>query len=153
MTGNLRDVLAREAADAEANDVRLDAGETDETPVYSSRGGRGGTSQVYSLRIPAERLAQLRHVADARGEAPTALLRRWVLERLDQEAGAPLSPDELAHLARLPQLAEQIRQVALHSVEDGRAVPRAWVDHVLAAMEKLEAADAVGAPGARAPGT
>lgn len=42
-------------------------------------------SQVYSLRIPVERLEQLRQLADLRDEAPTAMMRRWVLERLDRE--------------------------------------------------------------------
>lgn len=40
---------------------------------------------MYSLRIPVERLEQLRRLAEERGEAPTGILRRWVLERLDQE--------------------------------------------------------------------
>ncbi|MDP8930549.1 MAG: hypothetical protein M3O70_18755, partial [Actinomycetota bacterium] len=42
-------------------------------------------SQVYSLRIPVERLEQLRQLAEDSGEAPTVMLRRWVVERLDQE--------------------------------------------------------------------
>jgi hypothetical protein len=42
-------------------------------------------SQVYSIRIPVERLDQLRRIAATKGEHPTALLRRWALERLSEE--------------------------------------------------------------------
>ena len=49
---------------------------------------------MYSVRIPVERLAQLREVADRLGVAPSVLLRRFVLERLDQET-APVVVSEL----------------------------------------------------------
>jgi len=42
-------------------------------------------SQVYSVRIPVDRLEELRRVAESRGLAPSALLRSWVIERLDRE--------------------------------------------------------------------
>lgn len=42
-------------------------------------------SQVYSIRLPATVVAELRVLATARGEAPTGLIRDWVLERLDEE--------------------------------------------------------------------
>jgi transposase-like protein len=38
-------------------------------------------------RIPVTKLGELRRVAEERGVEPSALMRRWVLERLDQEAG------------------------------------------------------------------
>jgi hypothetical protein len=41
--------------------------------------------EVYSVRIPAGRLDQFRKVAAKRGKAPTALMREWVIERLDRE--------------------------------------------------------------------
>ncbi|MBV9313368.1 MAG: hypothetical protein JO100_06370 [Pseudonocardia sp.] len=44
--------------------------------------------------MPAERLAELRAVAEAFGEQPSALMRRWVLERLDAERA---NQPELAH--------------------------------------------------------
>jgi len=37
--------------------------------------------------IPVTKLEELRRVAEKRGVEPSALMRRWVLERLDQEAG------------------------------------------------------------------
>ena len=42
-------------------------------------------SQVYSIRIPVERLEELRRVAEMKGQAPSALMRSWVLERLGTE--------------------------------------------------------------------
>jgi hypothetical protein len=42
-------------------------------------------SQVYSIRIPKRHLERLRHLAVEKGERPTALLRRWALERLSVE--------------------------------------------------------------------
>jgi hypothetical protein len=45
-------------------------------------------SQVYSIRVPVERLEQVRCLAKERGVAPTAMLREWVLTQLDAEIGA-----------------------------------------------------------------
>jgi hypothetical protein len=47
--------------------------------------GRFGSAQVFSLRLPALRMEQLRRLAASRGVSPTALAVDWVLERLDQE--------------------------------------------------------------------
>ena len=47
--------------------------------------GRFGSSQVFSLRLPALRMEQLRRLAAARGVSPGSLAVDWVLERLDQE--------------------------------------------------------------------
>lgn len=44
-------------------------------------------SQVYSIRVPVDRLEQVRSLAGARGLAPTAMMRQWVLARLDDEIG------------------------------------------------------------------
>ena len=40
-------------------------------------------SQVYSVRIPVEKLELLRKVAAEQHKAPSVLIRTWVLERLD----------------------------------------------------------------------
>jgi hypothetical protein len=85
---NVREMLAREAT--EAKDV-ADAearGEREPAPGQRARRQAGEASQVYSVRIPVDRLAQLRRLADERDVAPTALLRQFVLERLDQETAA-----------------------------------------------------------------
>ncbi len=57
-------------------------------------------SQVYSIRIPVERIEQLRLTAVERGTTPTALIREWVIERLD-ERHEPQRPDLL--VVNLPQ--------------------------------------------------
>lgn len=71
--------LTAEAIDAEAR--------RDEPPgrMHRARAGTEGTSQVYTVRMPADRLAELRQVAESSGEQPSTLMRRWVLERLDDE--------------------------------------------------------------------
>ena len=47
---------------------------------------------VYSIRIPVERIEELRQLAAERGVAPTALIRTWVLAQLDAARG----PDDYA---------------------------------------------------------
>ena len=47
--------------------------------------GRFGSAQVFTLRLPALRIEQLRRLAASRGVSPGALAVDWVLERLDQE--------------------------------------------------------------------
>lgn len=42
-------------------------------------------SQVYTVRIPTNRLAQLRQLADERGVPPSVLLRSWAIAHLDAE--------------------------------------------------------------------
>jgi hypothetical protein len=53
--------------------------------MSGTSGDRAATSQVYSLRIPVDRLAELRQVAEADGVEPSALMRQWVLDWLDAE--------------------------------------------------------------------
>ena len=60
-------------------------GAHDELPYTRLRRYAKEPSQVYAIRIPVSRLETIRKLADARGEQPTALLREWVLERLDEE--------------------------------------------------------------------
>lgn len=43
----------------------------------------GGPHQVYGLRLPAERITQLRELAEARGVEPSVLARTWVIDQLD----------------------------------------------------------------------
>jgi hypothetical protein len=40
-------------------------------------------SQIYSLRLPVTVVEQIRVIAASKGEAPTALLRDWLIEHLD----------------------------------------------------------------------
>lgn len=60
-------------------------------------------AQVYSVRIPSDALAELRQLAEERGQPPSVLMRSWVLERLRREtsgAGQPVSRDELTRIVR-----------------------------------------------------
>lgn len=54
-------------------------------------------SQVYSVRIPVGKLEILRQVAAEWNEAPSALIRRWVLERIEMVApdGLPWTSNQL----------------------------------------------------------
>ena len=79
LSDNISEVLG---AEAEASEEHRDA---PADYVRSTRRPRRDPSQVYSLRIPVHRLAELREVADANGVEPSVLMRQWVLDRLDTE--------------------------------------------------------------------
>jgi uncharacterized protein YdiU (UPF0061 family) len=83
---SLRDKLAAEAEHAEAT--------RDADLPYQRRRGTGGQA-VYGLRLPTERIEQLRRLASARGIEPSVLARNWVIEHLDEaEAGTRDLRDE-----------------------------------------------------------
>lgn len=63
-------------------------------------------SQVYSVRIPVDRLEQLRHAAAARGSAPSALIRELVVAFLDDQ---PMEPT----ITTAAEALEVLRQVVL----------------------------------------
>ncbi len=98
---SIRDTLATEATEAETRHA--------EAPdrLHRTRSTSGTTSQVYTLRMPAERLTELRELAENTGEQPSTLMRRWVLERLDAER------------AHQPDLADVHRALttALHTLD------------------------------------
>jgi aryl-alcohol dehydrogenase-like predicted oxidoreductase len=75
---NIGDVIAAEAEHAEHH--RDDA---PSTQGYRRTHPPREPAQVYSLRVPADRLEQLRELAADKGVTPSALMRGWVLERLD----------------------------------------------------------------------
>jgi len=88
---NIADVLAEEAEHAEQHrDDEL-------APGYRRPRPPREPAQVYSLRIPVDRLEQLRRLAAEKHLTPSALMRAWVLERLDAEdASQPAGPLESA---------------------------------------------------------
>lgn len=86
-----RDGHEKVRKEAERLDALEEKGELDDLPFTRLRRYAKEPSQVYAIRIPATRLSEIRWLADTRKEQPTALLREWVLERLD---------DELAHAGR-----------------------------------------------------
>jgi predicted DNA-binding protein len=63
-------------------------------------------SQVYSVRIPVNRLEQLRRAAAARGSAPSALIRELVVAFLDDQ---PVEPT----VTTATEALEVLRQVVL----------------------------------------
>ncbi|MEY9887702.1 putative DNA-binding protein [Catenulispora sp. MAP5-51] len=90
-SARMRELLRADAAAAIDDDLDDDVlGETSELSTNESEGDRPGRpkSQVYSIRVPVERLEQVRQLAKGRGIAPTAMLREWVLAQLDVETGS-----------------------------------------------------------------
>lgn len=75
---DVADILASEAEDTER-------GRDMDAAYVSNRKRSKDPSQVYSIRFPVDRLEELRQVAARHGVTPSALLRRWTIERLDQE--------------------------------------------------------------------
>ncbi|HVX44587.1 MAG TPA: hypothetical protein VHC49_11910 [Mycobacteriales bacterium] len=69
---HLREKIAAEAEHAEAT---RDA----DLPYRRRQPG----SSVYGLRLPDDRIAQLRQLANDRGVDPSALARQWIIEHLD----------------------------------------------------------------------
>lgn len=117
MSESVREMLAREAAEAKEVADAEDRDERRPTPGQRARRQPAQASQVYSLRIPVDRLTQLRRLADELGIAPTALLRQFVLERLDAET-APVQLSELP--ARNPH---ELRLGPSRSAEGGKVLP------------------------------
>lgn len=79
---NIADMLADEAEHAEQHrDDEL-------TPGHRRAHPPREPAQVYSLRIPVGQLDELRRLAADRHLTPSALMRSWVLDRLDAEAGS-----------------------------------------------------------------
>jgi len=76
----MADMLAEEAEQAEQH-------RDDELTRGHRRAEPKEPAQVYRLRIPADRLDQLRQLAADRHTTASALMRAWVLDRLDTEAG------------------------------------------------------------------
>ncbi len=74
---------ARRAADA------IERGAATAPKAYRNRTVSRDAAQVYSVRIPVQQLEQLRAAADARGVTPSALVRTWVVERLEAESRQP----------------------------------------------------------------
>lgn len=85
---SIADLLAEEAEQAEQHrDDELGPGYRRARPPREP-------AQVYSLRVPVERLEQLRSLAAARHMTPSALMRAWVLERLDAETTSEIPPGD-----------------------------------------------------------
>lgn len=84
MTNPNPDLAERLAAEAEHAEATRNA-----ELAYQRRRPSSGQA-VYGLRLPTERIAQLRRLAEARGVEPSVLARGWMIEQLDRaEADDP----------------------------------------------------------------
>ena len=83
MSESIREVLAREAAEAEARAEAEEHGQVPPMPGQRGRRRAADPSQVYAVRIPASRLQQLRAAAIRLGVQPTVLIRQLVVDYLD----------------------------------------------------------------------
>jgi len=115
---SISELLAREAEAAE----RV---ESEHRGSYvRSRRAPKDPSQVYSLRIPLDRLELVRQLATKQRTTPAALLRSWVLERVEEEAPAekPAAGNALSNGQRRKaiELVRQLEETLRHS---------AWPDH------------------------
>lgn len=82
MTNPDHELLDKIAAEAEHAEATRDA----ELPYQRRR--QASAQSVYGLRLPTERIEQLRRLAAARGVEHSVLARQWVIEQLDRaEAG------------------------------------------------------------------
>jgi hypothetical protein len=82
---NIAEVLAEEAEHAEQHrDDEL-------APGYRRARPPREPAQVYSLRVPVNRLGQLRRLTAEKHMTPSALMRSWVLKQLDAAASAEAS--------------------------------------------------------------
>jgi predicted transcriptional regulator len=76
MTSPDKELKEKIAAEAEHAEASRDA----DLPYRRRRPAR---SSVYGLRLPDERIDQLRRLAEARGVEPSVLVRQWVIEHLE----------------------------------------------------------------------
>jgi len=112
--------------------------EEDERPyVRPTRPVRGG--QVYSVRIPVEKIEALRKIAVELEVQPSALMRQWVLERLDDEKKRIIGNS-----------VEQVITVrVLHSIEGSSVSPEqraALIKRIEDSINSAAFDEAVGSP-------
>jgi len=100
-------------------------------------------SQVYSLRIPVDRLEFIRQVAAEHNELPSALMRRWVLERLETMTPNGQSPGSDRQAGELvDRVIDLEQQVAIHQkaleqqTHDHQRELDAVIDKVIDVMTK-----------------
>jgi hypothetical protein len=75
----------KEAERIEREEIQIEDEEAEGRWVFVRPRPAKEPSQVYSVRLPATVVEELRVLAAAKGAAPTALIRDWLLERLDEE--------------------------------------------------------------------
>lgn len=83
MARPLKDVKTTLAKEAELFEKHKD--DAKDADDYAQPLPPRGPAQVYSVRIPVDRLTELRTLADQNDVPPSSMIRDWVLERLDAE--------------------------------------------------------------------
>lgn len=136
MSESVQEMLAREAAEAEAVADAEDRGEVAEKPGQRAR-QPSERSQVYSLRLPVSAIAHLRALAEREGEPPTALLRRFVMERLAYEMRRSEPADVVA--SAVDDLMPLVRQRLLEAAHEVRASEAAAAEALTGATRAVEA--------------
>lgn len=96
MARPLKDVKTTLAEEAELFEKHM--GDSREAGDYAKPLPPRGPAQVYSVRIPVDRLAELKALADSQDVPPSTMIRDWVLERLDSE-GDPSTLESIAEEA------------------------------------------------------
>ncbi len=89
-------MLADEAEDVEERRERGDEG----GPLHQVAPARE-PSQVYTVRMPVHVLERLRRLAASAGVTPSALMRAWVLERLELESSGEAVDERVRRAVRL----------------------------------------------------
>lgn len=140
MSKSVQEMLAREAAEAESVADAEDRGEVAEKPGQRAR-QPSERSQVYSLRLPASAITHLRALAEREDEPPTALLRRFVLERLTYEMRRSEPVDVVA--SAVDDLMPLVRQRLLEAAHEVRAPEAVAASALMAAMPAAARAEAV----------
>jgi uncharacterized protein YdiU (UPF0061 family) len=87
-------LLAKEAEDARQHRDQPNA------TMFRSRRPAVDPSQVYSVRMPVNKLEQLRQLAARADMNPSSLMRQWVLERLEEEAAGGRDEKQLRRIIR-----------------------------------------------------
>ncbi len=114
---SIGEVLAQEGALAEQAENRPGG------PYVRSRRRPKDPAQVYSLRVPVDRLELVRQIAERENTTQAALLRTWVLERLDQELARQSGKGAPDH-DRLLALVDELRAAIAHQPGAGARPPR-----------------------------
>ncbi len=128
--------MKKELAAQLANVPDVDEDETVLEPLVFPR----EPSQVYSVRIPVEKLELLRRVAAEHHEAPSVLIRKWVLERLDMVApdGLPRTSNQLVDdlMGRVIDLEQRVAQHQ-KELDEQSSEHRKQIDNVIDRVIKL----------------
>jgi hypothetical protein len=126
MRKDMAELLAAEAEDAERRAENEDHG-----PSYRRKHPPRDPAQVYSLRIPVDQIEELRQLASDKGVTPSALMRKWVLERIAAEKAG--LPGPLSFMERLQEilggLEDAQRLLRSSALTQRQSAAAAWVLH------------------------